>query len=91
MPFMVMDHEVDPKEKLKRVSIPKGIDPNSVDEKLALRILELPRLLGRRSRPHPTRQSSSRLPQADLNRDAKALVCRANKLTSRPTAMKVTP
>ena len=39
----------DPKEKLKRVSIPKGIDPNSVDEKLALRILELPRLLG----PHP--------------------------------------
>jgi DNA topoisomerase-1 len=36
----------DPKQKLKRVSIPKGIDPNSVDEKLALRILELPRLVG---------------------------------------------
>jgi DNA topoisomerase-1 len=36
----------DPKQKLKRVSIPKGIDPNTVDEKLALRILELPRLLG---------------------------------------------
>lgn len=36
----------DPKEKLKRVSIPKGIDPNSVDEALALRILELPRLVG---------------------------------------------
>ncbi|HEY8279645.1 MAG TPA: type I DNA topoisomerase [Bdellovibrionota bacterium] len=35
-----------PKEKLKRVSIPKGIDPNSVDLKLALRILELPRLVG---------------------------------------------
>jgi DNA topoisomerase-1 len=40
------DLPADPKEKLKRVSIPKGIDPNSVDEKLALRILELPRLLG---------------------------------------------
>ncbi len=36
----------DPKQKLKRVSIPKGIDPNSIDEKLAIRILELPRLLG---------------------------------------------
>ncbi len=36
----------DPKQKLKRVSIPKGIDPNAVDEKLALRILELPRLVG---------------------------------------------
>jgi DNA topoisomerase-1 len=36
----------DPKQKLKRVSIPKGIDPNSIDEQLALRILELPRLLG---------------------------------------------
>jgi DNA topoisomerase-1 len=40
------DLPADPKEKLKRVSIPKGIDPNAVDEKLALRILELPRLLG---------------------------------------------
>jgi DNA topoisomerase-1 len=40
------DLPADPKEKLKRVSIPKGIDPNSVDIKLALRILELPRLLG---------------------------------------------
>ncbi len=40
------DIPADPKVKLKRVSIPKGIDPNSVDEKLALRILELPRLLG---------------------------------------------
>lgn len=40
------DLPADPKEKLKRVSVPKGIDPNSVDEKLALRILELPRLLG---------------------------------------------
>jgi DNA topoisomerase-1 len=36
----------DPKQKLKRVSVPKGIDPNSIDEKLALRILELPRLVG---------------------------------------------
>ncbi|MGZ3650180.1 MAG: type I DNA topoisomerase, partial [Bdellovibrionota bacterium] len=40
------DLPADPKEKLKRVSIPKGIDPNSVDIALALRILELPRLLG---------------------------------------------
>lgn len=40
------DVPTDPKVKLKRVSIPKGIDPNSVDEKLALKILELPRLLG---------------------------------------------
>jgi DNA topoisomerase-1 len=40
------DIPADPKVKLKRVSIPKGIDPHSVDEKLALRILELPRLLG---------------------------------------------
>ncbi|RZA01105.1 MAG: DNA topoisomerase I, partial [Proteobacteria bacterium] len=44
------DLPADPKEKLKRVSVPKGIDPNSVDEALALRILELPRLLGM----HPT-------------------------------------
>jgi DNA topoisomerase I len=36
----------DPKVKLKRVSIPKGIDPNSVELPLALRILELPRLVG---------------------------------------------
>lgn len=36
----------DPKQKLKRVSVPKGIDPNSIDEKLALRIIELPRLVG---------------------------------------------
>ncbi len=36
----------DEKTKLKRVSVPKGIDPNSIDEKLALRILELPRLVG---------------------------------------------
>lgn len=40
------DLPADPKEKLKRVSIPKGIDPNSIDEKLALKIMELPRLLG---------------------------------------------
>jgi DNA topoisomerase I len=40
------DVPTDPKQKLKRVSVPKGIDPNSVDEALALRILELPRLLG---------------------------------------------
>lgn len=40
------DVPADPKQKLKRVSIPKGIDPNSIDEKLALRILEIPRLLG---------------------------------------------
>lgn len=36
----------DPKQKLKRVSIPKGIDPNSIELPLALRILELPRLVG---------------------------------------------
>lgn len=36
----------DPKQKLKRVSIPKGIDPNAIDQTLALRILELPRLVG---------------------------------------------
>ncbi|MGE3260630.1 MAG: type I DNA topoisomerase [Bacteriovoracia bacterium] len=36
----------DPKQKLKRVSVPKGIDPNSVDEALAIRILGLPRLVG---------------------------------------------
>lgn len=40
------DLPADPKQKLKRVSVPKGIDPNSIDEKLALRILQLPRLLG---------------------------------------------
>jgi DNA topoisomerase-1 len=40
------DLPADPKEKLKRVSVPKGIDPNSVEIVLALRILELPRLLG---------------------------------------------
>jgi DNA topoisomerase-1 len=40
------DLPADPKEKLKRVSVPKGIDPNSVEIELALRILELPRLLG---------------------------------------------
>ncbi|MCO5141820.1 MAG: type I DNA topoisomerase [Oligoflexia bacterium] len=36
----------DPKQKLKRVSIPKGIDINSIDQALALKILELPRLVG---------------------------------------------
>lgn len=40
------DVPTDPKQKLKRVSVPKGIDPTTVDEALALRILELPRLLG---------------------------------------------
>lgn len=44
--LQVGDVPADPKTKLKRVSIPKGIDPNSVDEALAHRILELPRLLG---------------------------------------------
>ena len=40
------DIPADPKQKLKRVSIPKGIDPNAIDEPLALKILSLPRLLG---------------------------------------------
>ena len=40
----------DPKEKLKRVSIPKGVDPNNIDEKTAIAIISLPRLLGK----HPT-------------------------------------
>lgn len=40
------DMPTDPKVKLKRVSVPKGIDPNTVDLPLALRILELPRLVG---------------------------------------------
>lgn len=40
------DVPTDPKQKLKRVSIPKGVDPKAVDLKLALQILELPRLLG---------------------------------------------
>ncbi len=40
------DIPADPKQKLKRVSVPKGIDPVSIDAKLALKILELPRLLG---------------------------------------------
>jgi DNA topoisomerase-1 len=40
------DTPTDPKQKLKRVSVPKGIDPKTVDEKLAIRILGLPRLLG---------------------------------------------
>jgi DNA topoisomerase I len=34
------------KEKLKRVSIPPGIDPKTIDLALALKILTLPRLLG---------------------------------------------
>ncbi len=34
------------KEKLKRVSIPKGVDINTIDQTLALSILSLPRLLG---------------------------------------------
>lgn len=34
------------KEKLKRVSIPKGIDPNTIDEPTAIAIIGLPRLLG---------------------------------------------
>ena len=40
------DIPADPKQKLKRVSIPKGIDPNSVDLALSLKILSLPRFLG---------------------------------------------
>lgn len=62
------DIPADPKEKLKRVSIPKGIDPNSVDEPLALRILELPRLLGL----HPDTQKEIR---ASVGRFGPYVVC----------------
>jgi DNA topoisomerase-1 len=40
----------DPKEKLKRVSVPKGVDPTNIDSKTAIAIIGLPRLLGK----HPT-------------------------------------
>lgn len=36
----------DEKEKLKRVSVPKGIDPLTIDEPTARLIISLPRLLG---------------------------------------------
>ena len=40
----------DPKEKPKRVSVPAGIDPETLDFKMALKILELPKTLGQ----HPS-------------------------------------
>lgn len=44
--LQVGDVPKDEKQKLKRVSIPKGIDPLTLDEKTAQLIITLPRLLG---------------------------------------------
>lgn len=62
------DIPADPKVKLKRVSIPKGIDPNTVDLTLALKILSLPRLLG----THPETGKEIR---AGLGRFGPYVVC----------------
>jgi DNA topoisomerase-1 len=45
-PYLQLGEQTDPKTKPKRVSIPKGVDPASVDLDTALGYLSLPRLVG---------------------------------------------
>jgi DNA topoisomerase-1 len=49
-PYLQLGEVVEDGPKPKRVSIPKGVDPRSVDLDLALKYLDLPRRLGQ----HPT-------------------------------------
>ncbi len=45
-PYLQLGEQTDPKTKPKRVSIPKGVDPASVDLETAIGYLSLPRLVG---------------------------------------------
>ncbi|NUM89476.1 MAG: DNA topoisomerase I, partial [Bdellovibrionales bacterium] len=46
-PYVQLGDGTDSKEKVKRVSIPKGIDPATLDAQTAIAIINLPRTLGK--------------------------------------------